>query len=198
MNSPLLIIALFLATNSLAAVAREHSLPVVDGRINYSEVVAVEGASKDELYARAKLWIASTLAPSTPLLLDDRENGILLSRGVLQVSENEIAVRTLANTRPTTVKTWEFTVKIQLREGRYKAELYDIDYTFSMPGNDVGHSPVTRKLDVLFRDPNMYRRDGTLKDGAPWNIATWTNDNLNQLLGSLRSALTEGVTLDDF
>lgn len=187
----------FVASTSLAGNI-EYPLPTVDSKINYSEVVTVDGAKKDNLYSKAKLWIANTFHSSDDLILDDRENGVILSKGTIQIKENEVAVRSFLDTKTPIVKTWEFTLKIQLKDGRYKAEMYDIEYTFAMPGNNIGHTPLSRNLDILFLDKKMYKKDGSLKGGGPSNIAQWTNENFNSLLVSLKKALTENVVVDDF
>lgn len=187
-----------LATTILSVAHAAHSLPMIDSKINYSEIVVVDGAMKDELYSKAKLWIANTFESSESLILDDKENGVIISKGSIQVKENEVGVRTAFNTKPLVEKTWTFTVKIQIKDGRCKVEMYDIEYTFAMPGNNVGHAPLPRNLDTLFLDKKMYKKNGDLKNGAPINIATWTNENFNALLASFKKALTEKVVLDDF
>jgi hypothetical protein len=98
------------------------------------------------------------------------------------------------------VKTWRFTIKVQLKDGRYKAELYDIDYTFEQPAHSHKpfFRPTTHRLDVLFTDPKLYGKDGALKRGAPVNIATWTREAFEAVLSDLQRALSEDVGVDDF
>lgn len=172
-------------------------LPTVDGKINYTEVVAVDGAKKDELYTKAKLWLANTFGSSDGVILDDRESGVIIGKGVVEIKENEVGVRTMFPAQRVD-KTWNFTIKIQLKDDRYKVDMYDIEYTYAMPENNIGHVSIPRNLDKLFHDKKMYKKDGSLKEGAPSNIAGWTNQNFKALLGSLKSALTEKVVLDDF
>lgn len=186
-----------IATLLAAPAHASHPLPVVEGKISYTDVVAVEGATKDDLYVRGKLWLANTLNSPDSITLDDKETGVLVAQGTVQDRDNEVGVRTMIP-KQTTEKTWRFTLKLQLKDGRYKIEIYDIEYTFAMPGNTVGHRPVPRNLDVLFQDKKMYRRDGSLKDGAPTNIAIWTNERFGSMLAGLKQAMSEKAVLDDF
>lgn len=193
----LLTILLLLGASTPSFGERMHPLPTVDGRINFMEIVSVDGAPKDEIYSKARIWFATAFSTSDGMLLDDKESGIIVGKGVITTREGDSRVRTLMNPQ-ITEKTWTFTVKIQIRDGRYKVELYDIEYTFAMPGNNIGHTPSTHNLDKLFGDRKIYKRDGTLKGGAPTNIANWTNETLSGLLESLKTRVTEQIVLDDF
>lgn len=175
-----------------------HTLPIVDGKITFSEVVHVEGAGKDELYSRARLWIADAFRSSNDVLqLDDRDGGMLLAKGMLK---QETGGNNAISSGPSVVKTWMFTVKIQLRDGRYKVDVYDIDYSFEQPqySHMAGFRPTTHRLDTLFSDRKMYDRSGNLKEGAPMNIAHWTNEAFTGLLASIRNSLSEDIAKDDF
>ena len=194
----LLTILLFLAASGVSLAQPMHSLPTVDNRINFSEVVPVDGASKDELYSRTKLWFADAFKSSSDVLqLDDKSGGILLGKGIIK---QEAGGNNGFAARPTVVKTWRFTIKIQLKDGRYKVDIYDIDYSFEQPEHShlPGMRPSTHNLDTLFSDRKMYNKDGTLKKGAPTNIANWTNGIFTDLLASIRSALDQAIVVDDF
>ena len=166
-----------------------HPLPTVDNKITYTEVVTVDSVKKDELYAKTKLWFADVFKSSKDVIqLDDKENGIVLGKGNIQKRESGL--------QPV-IKTWRFTVKIQLKDGKYKADIYDIDYTFEMPGNNIGAKPTDINLDSYFLDQRIYKKDGTLKDVA-LKFANETNDNFNSLLASIKKSLTEKIKKDDF
>lgn len=63
--------------------------------------------------------------------------------------------------------------------------------TLTAPPNQ--HNP-----DTLFSDRKMYNKNGTLKGGAPMNIANWTNETFIAMLANIKSALGREVTADDF
>jgi hypothetical protein len=194
-----LLAILMLLTVSMPSIAQPtHPLPTVDGKITFSEVVHVEGTSKDELYARARLWFAEAFRSANDVLqLDDKNGGVLLGKGVIK---QETGGNNAFSSGPSVVKTWRFTIKIQLRDGRYKVDVYDIDYSFEQPeyNHMPGFRPSNHNLDTLFSDKKMYDRDGNLKEGAPLNIANWTNETFSALLESIRKTLSQKVTVDDF
>lgn len=199
MKNIISIFLLLIASNSSFGQS-DIPFPTVDGRINFSEVVTVEDANKGELYARAKLWFANSFDSSNHVIqLDDKDNGIVLGKG--KISEKNSGGK----------KTWEFTVKIQLKEGRYKADIYDIYYKFEKDLSGV--SPSVRKilepesvtyfdLDSRYADrsskKSMYDKSGSLKEGFATNLASWTNERFTSLLASIRKQLSEGVAMDEF
>ena len=86
------------------------------GRMLYTDVVQVPGASQAELYARAKLWFADTFKSAKDVVqAEDKETGIIQGTAF-----QGIAVVVMGTYSPQ--KLW-YTVKIALKEGRYK---YDI------------------------------------------------------------------------
>jgi hypothetical protein len=86
------------------------------GRILYTEVVQVPGASQAELYARAKLWFADTFKSTKDVVqAADKEAGVIQGTGF-----QGITVVVMGTHTP--LRLW-YTVKIALKEGRYK---YDI------------------------------------------------------------------------
>lgn len=195
-----LAILILLVVGNAAFAQYANPFPLVDGRIDFSEVVSVEAANKDELYARAKLWFADSFNSSNHVIqLDDKDNGIVLGKGTIIEQDRNGK------------KTWEFTIKIQLKEGRYKAEFYDISYKFEADLSRL--SPSVRRslepesvtyfdLDTRYADrtskKSMYDRNGNLKEGFPTNVTNWTNEKFISLLASIKKKLSEGVALDDF
>lgn len=179
-----------LTTISFSFGQTKAPIPMVDKKVNYSEVVTVDSSSKkDVLYGKSKLWFANTFKSSNNVVqLDDKENGIILGKGTIIKNE----VKGLTNIR----KTWNFTIKIQVKDGKYKAEIYDINYIWEMPGNTIGQAPSYINLDDYFNNPKVYKSDGTtLKDQAA-NFANETNDNMNALLISIKKTMTETLKSD--
>jgi hypothetical protein len=70
-------------------------LPVTDGRVVYTGIVEVTNSSKEELFARARKWIALTYKSAKDVIqLEDKESGELVAKGILLVpwmmAENHI------------------------------------------------------------------------------------------------------------
>jgi len=163
-------------------------VPYIDGKVKYSEVIQVEGSSPAQLYGKAKLWFATAFRSAQDVIqLDDRENGNILGKGVILKDEQ----RGLTQIR----KTWYFTVKVQVKDGRYRAEIYDITYTFEMPGNNIGAGVSKINLDEYFQNPKIYEKNGSLKDAAA-TFASETNDYMNGLLTDLKKSMTEQLDSD--
>lgn len=199
----LIFVFILLGANFTACAQPPIPFPTVDGRINFSEIVPVDGASKDDLYARTKIWFADTFKSSNDVIqLDDKDNGVIIGRG--KIVEKE--------------KKWDFTVKVQVKDQRFKVEFYDIYYTFEQ---DVSHlsrgvrsvlsaaGTVTHfNLDERFsnatpacspgKDCRMYDKDGNLKEGFPTNLVTWTNSNFASMLESIKEKLSKRAVVDDF
>lgn len=97
--------------------------PVKNGRINYTGVDSVSGVSNTELYNRAKAYI-STVFPNFKdvVKLDDREMGKLTVKGIFQppLKEGKLIQA-----------YYEFyaTTHIEVKDGRYRYEITDIDRT---------------------------------------------------------------------
>jgi hypothetical protein len=124
------------AATQEAIVAATPLLPLpldaATGRIQYTAVVPVPGASQVELYARAQLWFADTFASAKQVVqVADQEAGVLQGTAfyplVLEVGGSHYAER-----------LW-YTVKLVLKDGRYKYEFTDFRLqAYSAPYAVVG------------------------------------------------------------
>ena len=167
---------------------KKSPAPILDNKVNYTETIIVDSSKKDMLYGKAKLWFANAFKSANDVVqLDDKDNGIILGKGT--IIKNEMTG--LQSVK----KTWKFTVKIQVKDGKYKAEIYDIDYTFEMPGNNINASPVTVNLDQYFNDSKNYKDDGTPRNKTA-KFGAEANDNFNALLASIKKAMTEKLKSD--
>lgn len=93
-------------------------LPLVDGVVNYSGVIQVDGISKDELYSRAKKWFVITYKSAKDVIqLDDKENGNIIGKGkfgiVYYAREPYI----------------DHTISISVKDGRFKYEIMNMVYS---------------------------------------------------------------------
>ena len=182
----LALICLFVAKSY--AQGQQPPVPYIDGKVKYSEVVSIDGNTAGQLYGKAKLWFAAAFKSAQDVIqLDDKENGNLLGKGIIVQDQ----VNGLTNIR----KTWRFTVKIQVKDGRYRAEVYDITYTFEMPGNNIGAGPSHINVDEYFVNPRIYSKKGTLKDAAA-TFAEETNGHMNGILASIKKSLGEKMDSD--
>jgi len=94
------------------------------GRFQYQEVVTVEGASADELYARAKNFVVDAYKSAKAVIdLDDPAAHRLVARGNFQI-EWSLAVRTVNHK-----------LSIEVKDGRYRYTLSE--FVAEFPHGDM-------------------------------------------------------------
>jgi hypothetical protein len=90
------------------------------GPLSFSEVIAVNDASANELYTRAKLWFLTAFVDSKNVLeVQDKEAGILAGKGSFPYEPNILMSSSLIRGHVT------FSVSIIFKDGRYKYSFSD-------------------------------------------------------------------------
>ena len=114
-----------------------------NGRIAISEIVQVPDITAKDLYARALLWVSQTF--KTP-------------KSVIQVQNPEIGLLTIkARTSVTSLGSTEYSMTIQLKDGRYKYTITDIYFLYS----EICHSSGIK--DTRIEDAENYLKTGSWK-----------------------------------
>lgn len=116
MWKPLLLLCLL-----ARAAAAQTTLPLdsVSGKVTYTGVVQVPGASAAELYSRGREWFAYTFGSSkTVLEMDDHEAGKLIGRAYAQF---DFAA---GIGRPQPWALWR-KIKVEVKEGKYRYTISD-------------------------------------------------------------------------
>lgn len=86
--------------------------------ITYTEVVQVDSVSQDDLYNRARLWFTTTYNSANDVLqMDSREDGQIIGKAVMAYSS------AIFMSSGTTKGNIRYTVKIFVKDGRYKYEI---------------------------------------------------------------------------
>lgn len=99
---------LFLSIVCLIVQAQDLPIDSISKKVTYQEVVKVDGASKNELYARAREWFAKTFKSADDVLqMEDMANGKLIGKGCNYQS-----------------KVF-YTVSVSVKDGRYRYEITD-------------------------------------------------------------------------
>ena len=89
-------------------------------KLNFTEVIAVDSTSRDQLYDRAKTWFVITFISANDVLqMDDAEDGQIIAQAIMNYNS------TLFNSGQQTNGIIRYSVKIFLKEGRYKYEITD-------------------------------------------------------------------------
>lgn len=102
-----------------------------NGRVFYTDIDTVAGVSKNELYLRAKAFLATVFPDfKDGLKLDDKDLGEIRVRGFFSTAEQHsygaIAIASHLEFYAIT--------DIQVREGRYKYEIYEFIIPSSVAG----------------------------------------------------------------
>ena len=92
-----------------------------NGLIVFTEVVKADSASKAELYSKAREWFALNFKSADAVLeMDDKESGKLIGKAWQNIN-TPLLVRT-------TLTKIFYTIKIQLKDNRYKYTITNIYY----------------------------------------------------------------------
>lgn len=93
-------------------------LPLQDGIVTYTNVVQVDGVTKDELYSRAKKWFVTTYKSANDVIqLDDKENGEIIGKGNFRITY--YARDPIVN----------HTITISVKDGRFKYLITGLVYS---------------------------------------------------------------------
>ncbi len=99
------------------------------GRIQFTGVVAVPGVAAAELQARAREWVALTFQDARQVTqLDDAARGVLIVRGYTNMNADPSAKG------PGPDVPLGFTLRLDMREGRYRYELRDLSMALHASG----------------------------------------------------------------
>ena len=150
-------------------------LPLVDGRVTYTGVVQVDSIPKDELYKRAKRWFVDTYNSGKDVIqLDDKENSEIIGKGFFE----ELWMVTFYG--GTKVNVWQ-TIKIQMKDGRYRYEITDFRMKYFVSGSQYSSSS---NVDVAFEEWNKGRDTNNQK------FYPKVDAHVNALIESLKKTMT--------
>lgn len=191
--SKLLLLPALLLGLSAQAQTDKPAVPVfpldsLTHKVSYTDVVPVAGATKAELYSRAKLWAARTF-PSTDatVQLADEASGRLLVRGW-----SRVMVASMGMSVP--MKMW-FMVQVDAKDGRYRSIITDLEYQGEYsPSNKMmsaaaqtARNPAEPILNTS--DPRAYNKK---KEPRPIMSSYWAQTQA--AIDGLRASLKAGLS----
>lgn len=118
MKKTLLLFFFGLSSACLAQKNGKVILPIdsVSNLVTYQGVVKVEGASKDDLYLRAREWFAKTFKSAQAVLqMDDKQAGKLIGKGASKSYYTYMLYPVEYNLN--------YTISITTKDGRYRYEI---------------------------------------------------------------------------
>jgi hypothetical protein len=159
-------------------------------KLTYTEVIQVDSISKKELYNRAKLWFANAYNSANDVLqLENKENGQIIGKAIMKYNPT-VFVGSAA-----TKGSIKYTIKIFVKEGRYKYEI--IDFIHDPYGSQYGKS----SMGLL---TNSEECPNPKKGAKKWSHKVWRdiknqiNFNITSLILSLKqSMITQSETKTD-
>ena len=100
----------------------ESNFPTKNGSIYYTEIVYVDSSmTSNILYLNAKRWIADAFKSTKSVLqTDDKEAKLIIIKSFVSKGHNSYVIDP---------QNW-FTLMIEIKNGRYRYTLYDINYEF--------------------------------------------------------------------
>lgn len=104
-----------------------YLLPVFCYSQEYSEVIQAEGKTAAQLYTTAREWFAKTFVSANDVIqMEDPVSGKIIGKGSSHIAESYVIGKGL--TAIFTKIDWypNYTLKIEVKDGRYRYELTDI------------------------------------------------------------------------
>ena len=100
--------------------------------IQFDEVIKAEGKSVAEVYTTVKTWVATNFNSAQDVIqMDDPDNGILVCRGTFEYNNG-------GGIMGAVLDGWVFyTLKVQVREGRYKVSVGNFTHKANPVKNGV-------------------------------------------------------------
>lgn len=134
------IILLSMAAHTQAQSDKERVnkyFPNNDGLIVYTEVIKLDSTyTRDLLFKNAKQWLVDNFKSGKDVLqTEDKEIGYIIGQGYFVVGKNPVGFFV------TNSRIW-FTVKIEVKDGRYKYTFYDTEYEYTVV---IGQTPTDIK-----------------------------------------------------
>jgi hypothetical protein len=122
----------------------------------FSEVIKVDSADKNELYLRAKSFFANSFkSGKAALQMEDKDDGILIGKSKIGLCDGEDGISFGCH-------DMHFSIKITVKDGRYKYEIYDILFK-TPPSYPYYPNGIEMAQSALFDSTNYYRSNGEPK-----------------------------------
>jgi hypothetical protein len=121
-----------------------------EGELIFTEVIPVNGSTKDQLYIKAKHFFAKAFKSANDVIqLDDKESGTVVGKGF-----SEILINT--GFSPVTTRLY-YSVKIEVKEGRYRYMIEDLYYK-SYANAQMGS--IETPAESVFLKSEYYKKGG--------------------------------------
>lgn len=171
----LILISSNMLVDSFSQTRLSDSFPYEDGEIIYTKITQVDSIGKDELFNRAKRWIADSFNSAKDVIQhENKENGEIICKGFFTTNWQ------INSMYSQEVNVWH-TLRIQLKDNRTKVELYDIrlKYVVDLKEVDLSLENWIDSWDKSKKPPKQNDRDFIL------SIDAKSKDQINSIINSL-------------
>lgn len=143
----------------------------VNDPLIFQEVVTVDSASKPQLYERGRLWFSDYFKSSKAVLeVNDKESGEFIGKPILYTWYNS---RYFGKDHKVEL-TMPVTIRLRVKDGKYKYEVYDITTYYDAPGSPYGKGTANEMFGPLTTSetcPKSYSMAKQAKVNEDWNEA---------------------------
>lgn len=176
----------FFAFAANAAPPPMPELPMVNGRICYTDVVEVDSTlSKADLYEKAKNWFKKSHRPlDYSIQVSDAERGVIIGK-----ARTKVYHRALGDDYPSGYINYTFSIHV--KDGKYKYEITDFHHTGS------GNIPSYGACEAMI---NTTQKTWGMSNQKTYDYYFFVmNDNIVFLIKDLNNAMTpSGIGNDDW
>lgn len=160
-----------------------------DTLISYREVVVVDSTAKADLYNRAKLWIVNSFKDSKSVIQLDNADQII-SKGNFGSFYN---YRIMGSDRKIFGHV-DFTLSITFKDGKYKAEMYDLSFI-----SDESSGSSFKTITSAKNCPDKWPMVSQKKMDAMWeDVKKNINTGVKSTFISLKQSMSVKKPVDDF
>lgn len=185
MKFPLLLLLFISALTSKAQIIPTDS---ITGKFKYEEVLQTDSISQEDIYNRAKNWIARNLKSGDNMVnLDNADKSSIIATGNILMSDQAAALLSYKDV------VINFKFSVYCKQGRFKVIIdnFLLDYKlyFKMDGTSKN---ITTSLE------GGYKKSGVVKgEGATQRTYIEANASFRKMIADLKSSIESGAVPGD-
>lgn len=175
---------------SVIAISQEKFygvMPMVDGKVNYTNIINADSLTKDVLFAKIKDWAVNSYgSQKASLQAEDKDAGYIAYKGFLVVTAYSVAG--IFKGKPYTVHLYH-TLKFYIKDGKYKVVFDDL-YTHNLF--------VEKLVGPVEKEPiERWGKDKNNNTPKKW-LDEYTKDamSMDKGINNLFNSMAENITKD--
>jgi hypothetical protein len=181
----------YLLTTTLLLIINSVFCQNNDSLLTYTEVISVEGHTKDQLFGKARQWFNDAWKSSKDVLqITDKESGELSGKGIVSSYYDN---KGLGMSTRVPVE-YKLTVSIFVKDGRYKYEFTSFQPIEGKSGMEaIGTMTSSTTCPVKFMFASQKKSDAIYQ-----NLKMHLDERMAEMIAGLKRAMTESKSKTDF